>query len=151
MRLAAEDPDAGFARASGTFVVFRLPTGPGLRIDRGVAVGDAMSPMFGTTIAKIIAQGRSRAEALSRMRRALLESALVLQGGATNKAFLLDLLGRPEVAKAGADTGWLDRWVASRQGEPKSHGAVALLQAGADLLGTSRTETILTEAEREAA
>ena len=130
VRLAAVDPDAGFAPAPGTFVLFRLPTGPGLRIDRGVAVGDAMPPMFGSTIAKVIAHGRDRPEALSRMRRALTETAIVLQGGTTNKAFLLELLARPEVAGAEADIGWVDVWAASRRGVPKPHAAAALLQAG---------------------
>jgi acetyl/propionyl-CoA carboxylase alpha subunit/acetyl-CoA carboxylase carboxyltransferase component len=135
VRLAAVDPDAGFAQAPGTFALFRLPTGPGLRIDRGVAVGDTMPPMFASTIAKVIAHGRDRTEALSRIRRALSESAIVLNGGTSNKAFLLELLARPEVASAQVDIGWLDVWAASRQGVPKPHAAVALLQAGLEAYG----------------
>ena len=60
-------------------------------------------------IAKVIAWGSDRAEALARLRRALEEMWVVVRGGATNRAFLLDLLGRPEVVAGTADTGWLDR------------------------------------------
>ena len=48
-------------------------------------------------IAKVIAYGRDRSEALGRLRRALAETTVVIEGGATNKSFVLDLLGQPEV------------------------------------------------------
>jgi acetyl/propionyl-CoA carboxylase alpha subunit/acetyl-CoA carboxylase carboxyltransferase component len=129
VRLTAEDSDPGSGPIPGTFVVFRLPTGPGLRVDRGVALGDAVGPAFDSMIAQVIAHGRNRAEALSRIRRALLESAIILQGGTSNRAILLDLLARSEVGHAEAGTGWLDDWAASRRDDPKPHAAVALLQA----------------------
>ncbi len=132
VRLNAEDPDAGFAPAPGTFVVFRLPTGPGMRIDRGMALGDAVVPVFDSMIAHAIAHGRNRSEALSRIQRALSESATVLRGGTTTKAFLLEVLAQPVVASGEVDTGWLDRWIASRRDGPKPHAAVALLQAAVE-------------------
>ena len=48
-------------------------------------------------IAKIIASGRDRDEALARLRRAMAETTVVIEGGATNKSFILDLLDQPEV------------------------------------------------------
>ena len=75
-------------------------------------------------IAKIIASGRDRDEALGRLRRAMAETTVVIEGGATNKSFMLDLLDQPEVIDATADTGWIDRvrgeggW--SRTGTPGS-------------------------------
>ena len=48
-------------------------------------------------IAKIIAYGRTRDEALARLRRAMAETTVVIEGGATNKSFILDLLDQPEV------------------------------------------------------
>jgi acetyl/propionyl-CoA carboxylase alpha subunit/acetyl-CoA carboxylase carboxyltransferase component len=129
VRFTAGDPDIGSPAAPGSFVVFRLPTGPGLRIDRGVALGDVVVPAFDSMIAHIIAHGRNRSEALSRMRRALRESAVILQGGASNKAILLDLLARPEITDAQMGTGWLDGWTAVRPVNPEPHAAVALIQA----------------------
>ena len=55
VRLNAEDPDDGFAPAPGTFRLLRLPTGPGLRIDRGVTEGDRVPPEFDSMVAKLIA------------------------------------------------------------------------------------------------
>ncbi len=132
VRLNAEDPDAGFAPAPGTFVHFRLPTGPGLRIDRGVTEGDAVAPEFDPMIAKVIAHGSDRGEALARLRRALTESAVILDGGTTNRAFLLELLDRPEVKSSQVDTGWLERWAESRVDESRPHAGVALLAAAVE-------------------
>ena len=99
VRLNAEDPDNGFAPAPGVIERFRILTGPGVRIDTGVAEGDAVPAEFDSMIAKIIAYGQNRKEALSRLQRALRESVVVIKGGASNKAFLLELLNRPEVQR----------------------------------------------------
>jgi len=109
IRLNAEDPQADFAPAPGKIELLRLPTGAGIRIDTGVEVGDHIPAEFDSMIAKIIAQGRDRDEALSRLRRALAELAVVVRGGTTNRAFLLELLGMPDVISGSADVGWLDR------------------------------------------
>jgi acetyl/propionyl-CoA carboxylase alpha subunit len=129
VRLNAEDAESGFAPAPGTVELFRLPTGPGVRVDTGVQEGDAVPHEFDSMIAKIIAYGRDREEALARLHRALLESAVVVRGGTSNKGFLLGLLDRPEVRSGEVDIGWLDGLV--RQGEHLStrHADVALLQA----------------------
>ena len=84
-----------------------------MRIDTGVAVGDAVPPEFDSMIAKIIAFGQNRKEALSRLQRVLRESVVVIKGGASNKAFLLELLGRAEVQRGEVDIGWLDRLAAN--------------------------------------
>jgi len=132
VRLNAEDPESGFSPAPGTFVHFRLPTGPGLRIDRGVTEGDVVSPEFDSMIAKVIAHGADRGEALARLRRALSESVVVLDGGTTNKAFLLELLDRPEVRSGQVDTGWLERWAEERVDQVRPHADVALLAAAVE-------------------
>ena len=132
VRLNAEDPDDGFAPAPGVFALFRLPTGPGLRIDRGVTEGDRVPPEFDSMVAKLIARGRDRGEALARLRRALAESAIVLEGGTTNRAFLLELLSRPELQRGELDTGWLERTLA----EPaprRPHGDAAFVQAAIEV------------------
>ena len=59
-------------------------------------------------IAKIIAWGSDRGEALARLRRALAETTVVIDGGTTNQAFLLELLERPDLRAGDVDTAWLD-------------------------------------------
>ena len=129
VRLNAEDPENGFAPAPGLIERFRLPSGPGVRVDTGVAVGDAVPAEFDSMIAKIIVYGQSRKEALSRMQRALRESVVVIKGGASNKAFLLELLNCPEVLRATADIGWLDRRSAEGGHLSARYADVALVQA----------------------
>lgn len=65
VRLNAEDPDNGFAPAPGVIQRFRFLTGPGVRVDTGVAEGDVVPAEFDSMVAKIIAYGQNREEALS--------------------------------------------------------------------------------------
>jgi acetyl/propionyl-CoA carboxylase alpha subunit/acetyl-CoA carboxylase carboxyltransferase component len=129
VRLNAEDPDNGFAPAPGAIERFRILPGPGVRIDTGVAEGDAIPADFDSMIAKIIAYGRNRKEALSRLQGALRESVVVIKGGASNKAFLLELLSRPEVQSGEFHNGWLDTLAASGKHLSRRYADVALVQA----------------------
>jgi len=108
-RLCAEDPENGFAAAPGRLARLRLPAGAGIRVDAGVREGDRIPPDFDSMIAKIVAWGTDRAEALARLRRALRETTVVVEGGTTNRCFLLTLLDRPEVNEGNFDNHWLDR------------------------------------------
>jgi len=111
-RLSAEDPERNFAPAPGLIEYLVLPAGPGIRVDTGVAAGDAIPPQFDSMIAKVIAWGRDRGEARARLSRAIRQTAAVIHGGTTNKAFLLDLLDRPEFVSGEVDTTWLDTMMA---------------------------------------
>ena len=141
-RLNAEDPDRDFAPSPGRIARLDLPAGPGIRVDTGVAEGDTIPADFDSMIAKIIAYGRTRAEALGRLRRALAETTVVIDGGATNKSFILELLDQPEVVGPGqhghpsagapgawADTGWIDRTRAAGGLVADRHSGVALVAA----------------------
>jgi acetyl/propionyl-CoA carboxylase alpha subunit/acetyl-CoA carboxylase carboxyltransferase component len=130
LRLNAEDADKGFAPSPGTIERFRIHTGPGVRIDTGVEEGDSIPADFDPLIAKIIAHGRDRKEALARLQRVLRESIVVLNGGTSNRAFLLQLLERDEVQKGESDIGWLDRLAAKGQLLSERYVDVALVQAG---------------------
>ena len=96
-RLNAEDADNGFAPAPGTVRLLKFPLGSGIRVDTGIAQGDVIPPDYDSMVAKVIAWGRDRNEALARLRTALRETTVVIDGGTTNKSFLLDLLSRDEV------------------------------------------------------
>ena len=101
--------------------------------DTGVAEGDVIAPEYDSMVAKVVGWGRDRAEARARLRRALVETTVVVRGGRTNKSFLLDLLDRPEMTAGTADTGWVDRLVASNGHIPTRHADVALLAAAIDM------------------
>ncbi|MDQ2960029.1 MAG: biotin/lipoyl-binding protein [Candidatus Dormibacteraeota bacterium] len=131
VRLCAEDADNGFTPASGVVELFRLPGGPGVRVDTGIVEGDPVAKEFDPVLAKIIAWGADRSEALARLRRAVADTAVVLHGGTTNRAFLLELLGRPEVRDGLVDVGWLDR-AATPPGR-RRHAEVALLLAAVEV------------------
>ena len=128
-RLNAEDPDRDFAPAPGRIVRLELPAGPGIRVDTGVSQGDVIPADFDSMIAKIIAYGRDRDEALGRLRRAVADTTVIIEGGATNKSFVLDLLNQPEVIDASADTGWIDRARAKGALAGGRHSAIALAAA----------------------
>ncbi|SFT93066.1 Acetyl/propionyl-CoA carboxylase, alpha subunit [Geodermatophilus amargosae] len=132
-RLTAEDAEQGFAPAPGRVELLRLPTGPGIRVDTGLGVGDVVPPQYDSMIAKVIAWGRDRPEALARLSCALRETTVVLRGGTTTKSFLLDLLERPEVVEGTADTGWLDRAGAIGGDRADATAWVALVQVAVDL------------------
>ena len=138
VRLNAEDPDNSFAPAPGTVERFRIPTGPGVRIDTGLAEGDTISAEFDSMIAKIIAHGQTRNEALARLKRVLQEAVVVVRGGTTNKAFLLRLLSRDEVQNGRLDTAWLDRLAGNGEHLSKSYADVALIQAAIEAYDTEQ-------------
>jgi acetyl/propionyl-CoA carboxylase alpha subunit/acetyl-CoA carboxylase carboxyltransferase component len=129
VRLNAEDPDNGFAPAPGVIQRFRIMTGPGVRIDTGVAEGDSVAPEFDSMIAKIIAHGQNRKEALARLQRALRESVVIIQGGTSNKSFLLELLDHPDVQRGEVHTGWLDHLAANGKHVSRRYSDIALVQA----------------------
>ncbi|MEV6520664.1 carboxyl transferase domain-containing protein [Longispora sp. NPDC051575] len=128
-RLNAEDPDRDFAPSPGRITLLDLPAGPGIRVDTGVSQGDTIPADFDSMIAKIIAHGRDRPEALARLRRAMADTTVVIDGGATNKSFVLDLLSQPEIIDATADTGWIDRVRGEGRLVAHRHSAVAVAAA----------------------
>ena len=133
VRLNAEDPALGFAPSPGRITLLRLPTGPGIRVDSGVAEGDSVPPEFDSMIAKIIAHGATREQAIARLRRAVADMMVALDEGTTNQGFLLELLDRPELRSGEVDTGWLDRLQAQGDVQPVRHADAALVQAAISL------------------
>jgi acetyl-CoA carboxylase, biotin carboxylase subunit len=107
-RINAEDPVT--QRPSPGFVsLLRLPGGPGIRVDSGVVAGSAVPPYYDSLIAKVIAQGNDRTEALARMRAALAD--LQIEGVATNTPMHRALLEDPDVVAGRFDTRFLESWL----------------------------------------
>jgi acetyl/propionyl-CoA carboxylase alpha subunit/acetyl-CoA carboxylase carboxyltransferase component len=130
-RLNAEDPEHDFMPTPGRVSALRLPSGPGIRVDTGVTEGDIIPAEFDSMIAKVIARGRDRAEALSRLKRALAHCLVVVDGGSTNKAFLLSLATHPDIVTSRYDNRWLDRLTQAGGHLPALH-PVALLAAAVE-------------------
>ena len=95
-RLYAEDPERGFLPATGRVLRLRWPSG--VRVDTGIREGDLVSDRYDPMLAKLIAHGRTRDEALARLRAAL-DETLVL-GVRTNLRFLRWLLDQPVMRQA---------------------------------------------------
>jgi acetyl/propionyl-CoA carboxylase alpha subunit/acetyl-CoA carboxylase carboxyltransferase component len=116
-RVCAEDPDEDFLPSPGRIVCFDPALGPRVRLDSGVAAGTVISSDFDSLIAKVIATGDDREEARARLAVALRDFELVVEGGATNKGYLLDVLDAPAYRAGPVDTRWLDRFNEERERE----------------------------------
>ncbi|MBL6689833.1 MAG: acetyl-CoA carboxylase biotin carboxylase subunit [Pseudomonadales bacterium] len=105
IRLYAEDPANDFLPSTGKIEAWVEPSGPGIRVDGGIAAGGEVSPFYDPMLAKVIAYGRDREQARNRLIDALSGSALV--GPATNRDFLIDALKRDEFARGNATTSFI--------------------------------------------
>ena len=116
VRLYAEDPYAGFTPQTGTVLHWRppQPLPAGVRLDSGIAEGSMVSPWYDPLLAKVIAHGRDRDEAIRRLRAAL--ARMPLLGLRHNGGFLCDLLDHPAFREARMHTALLDQWL--NDGEP---------------------------------
>jgi acetyl-CoA/propionyl-CoA carboxylase biotin carboxyl carrier protein len=114
-RVYAEDPSAGFLPTGGTVTSLRWPTAPGIRVDTGIRAGQVIGSDYDPMLAKVIASGHDRAEAIGRLDAALagtLLSGLGSDAGeGTNIDFCRYLLDDDAVRAGALDTGLLDRIV----------------------------------------
>ena len=105
-RLYAEDADNGFLPAIGRLHRLRMPSdASGVRIDAGVVEGDEVTTHYDPMIAKVIAHGADREEALSRLASALTRVEAV--GVVTNRDFLIRLARHPAFRAGRMDTGFI--------------------------------------------
>jgi len=107
-RVYAEDPDNSFLPSPGRITFLRVPGGPGIRDDSGVAERDEVSIYYDPMISKLIAWGRTRSEAIDRMRRALDEYAV--GGIKTTLPFFREIVRDEEFIEAKLDTGFIPRF-----------------------------------------
>jgi acetyl-CoA/propionyl-CoA carboxylase biotin carboxyl carrier protein len=104
-RIYAEDPAAGFLPTGGRVLTLSWPDG--VRVDAGIAAGGVVGSDYDPMLAKVIAHGADRAEALARLDAALGE--VVVLGLGTNTAFLRALLADSDVQAGRLDTGLVGR------------------------------------------
>jgi acetyl/propionyl-CoA carboxylase alpha subunit len=106
-RILAEDADAGFVPDTGRVLLLRTPQGPGVRVDIGVTEGSEVGADFDSMLAKLVTHGADRELAVSRMRCALAETAML--GVTINNDFLARVLAHPAFERGETDTGFLER------------------------------------------
>ena len=106
-RVNAEDPET-FVPSPGVIHVFSVPGGPGVRVETFAHSDCTISPYYDSMIAKIIVQGRDRAEAIARMRRTL--EMTVIEGIKTTIPLHLRILNDPEFQAGRLSTSFMDRF-----------------------------------------
>ncbi len=111
-RVNAEDPWS-FVPSPGTIRHFYQPGGPGVRVDTFAHEGCEISPYYDSMIAKVMTHGRTRAEAIARMKRSL--DVMVVEGIKTNIPLQRRILDDPEFVAARLDTGFLERFLQQRK------------------------------------
>ena len=106
-RLYAENPERNFLPSPGVLEKFSIPNETcSLRIDTGYEMGDSITPFYDPMIAKIIASGKTRPDAINEMIRALEE--LEIQGISTNLKFLKKILRHQDFLSGKFDTKFVD-------------------------------------------
>jgi len=109
-RITAEDP-VTFAPSPGKIDVYHPPGGLGVRVDSALYAGYRVPPHYDSLIAKLITHGRTREEAIARMKRALHE--FVITGIKTTIPLHQRILEAPEFVAGDYTIHWLERFVAS--------------------------------------
>ena len=104
-RLYAEDPERDFLPSIGQLLRYRAPTGEGIRVDSGVEEGGAISMFYDPMIAKLIAYGQDREEAINRLANAL--DHYEVKGIESNRQFLSSVLENDLYRSGDITTGFI--------------------------------------------
>ncbi len=109
VRINAEDPDRGFTPSPGEITAFHVPGGMGIRVDTHAYAGYVISPYYDSLVAKLIAFGNDRDEALCRMARALDE--FIIEGIATTIPLHRRLIASRQIATGDYHTAFLEGFI----------------------------------------
>jgi acetyl/propionyl-CoA carboxylase alpha subunit len=126
-RVYAEDAANSFLPASGPVLLAKFPSMPGVRVDAGIESGDKVSLHYDPMIAKIIAYGQDRADAIRKMDAALRQT--VILGVTTNIRFLRDVLAHPVFARGEVTTNFVEREFAAWQPEANDQSDLVFIAA----------------------
>jgi len=128
-RIYAEDPDNNYFPSPGKITLLLSPSGPGIRRDSGMYEGWTVPIDYDPLLAKLIGYGTDRAQAISRLTRALHE--YFVGGIKTNISLFRRILTDPHFQAGKVDTGYLDRLLKSKPSEVRGgHPEVAAIAAG---------------------
>src|SRR5687768_13146349 len=112
VRINAEDPARNFAPSPGTITELRLPGGPGVRMDTHAYAGYRIPPNYDSMIGKLIVHRKTRAEAISAMKRALAE--MHVAPIKTTIPLHLQIMDNPHFQSGEVDTGFIERVILSK-------------------------------------
>jgi acetyl-CoA/propionyl-CoA carboxylase biotin carboxyl carrier protein len=141
-RIYAEDPHKAFAPTSGSIGAWRMPAGPGVRVDAGIGAGMPLPVEYDPLLAKLMVHAEDRDGAVARLRRALDETAI--GGVQTNLPFLRWLVDEPSFVAGAYDTGIVaERWGKGPppDAEDLSLAARVAMQARSAVSDTARAAT----------
>ena len=106
-RITSEDASNNFLPSTGRIEHLHLPTGPGVRWDGGIESGSEVGLYYDPMLAKLIVWGADREQAITRMRRALVD--LIIQGVETSRDFHVRMMDDEEFRRGDIDIQWLER------------------------------------------
>ncbi|MGI8508544.1 MAG: acetyl-CoA carboxylase biotin carboxylase subunit [Gemmatimonadaceae bacterium] len=136
-RITSEDPANSFLPSTGRVSYLHLPAGPGVRWDGGIVEGSNVSLHYDPMLAKLIVHAPTRALAIARMHRALLELAIV--GVETSRDFHLRVMEDPEFQAGAIEIQWLERRLPSLTADAGTpEGELFAAMAGALLADAER-------------
>jgi acetyl-CoA carboxylase biotin carboxylase subunit len=110
-RITSEDASNNFLPSTGRIEHLHLPSGPGVRWDGGIESGSEVGLYYDPMLAKLIVWGADRDQAVTRMRRALVD--LIIQGVETSRDFHIRVMDDEEFRRGDIDIQWLERRLAS--------------------------------------
>ncbi|MGB8885642.1 MAG: acetyl-CoA carboxylase biotin carboxylase subunit [Candidatus Korobacteraceae bacterium] len=108
-RINAEHPER-FTPSAGKITVFNIPGGTGVRVDTAAYAEGVIPPYYDSLIAKLVVRGRDRAEAISRMSRAL--DMFVVEGIYTSIPLHKKIMADPDFRAGNFDTKFMERFLA---------------------------------------
>ena len=112
-RINAENPEQNFRPSPGKIERLHLPGGKGIRVDTAVYAGYTISPYYDSMIAKLIVLGKSRNEAIKKMKSAL--SEFIVDGIDTNVDFQMEIMNHPKLQSGDFSTDFIEQM--EREGE----------------------------------
>ena len=150
LRITSEDPQKNLTPGSGTIEHLHFPSGPGIRIDFGVAEGNTVSPKFDSMMGKIIITARTREEAIPRVLRALDEFEIT--GITTPCELYRDIFHNPDFTAENGSFAVTTRWLeknylsqsaaSARAGMPQS---LVQMQSPQEIIGSVAPQSFIME------
>lgn len=126
-RIVAEDPARGFLPSIGQVLAWAEPKGPGVRVETGYGPHSTISKYYDSLLAKVIAHGATRVEAIDRLTSALQDFHIL--GVKTNIGYVLDILANEDFRAGRIDTGFLGRVFSDWGSQALDPSVVAIAQA----------------------